>query len=96
MSVALMWVAFFGFIQLLGWLFYWQAEPTVFPPAHGHARPTLRMDLPADKEAERSWSGLTLLDHDRRVAEVSVVLHTPLHVTGLAILQRRAAYRIAL
>jgi len=49
MSVALMWVAFFGFIQLLGWLFYWQAEPTVFPPAHRHARPTLRMDLPPDK-----------------------------------------------
>ena len=50
MSVALMWVAFFAFIQLLGWLFYWHSEPTAFPgAAHRHAKPTLAMDVPPDK-----------------------------------------------
>jgi len=48
MSVALMWVAFFGFIQLVGWLFYWRSEPALFPGGHRHAKPTLRIDLPLD------------------------------------------------
>jgi hypothetical protein len=49
MSVVLMWVAFFGVLQLLGWLFYWSAEESSFPPAPDrHARPTLSMNLPLD------------------------------------------------
>jgi hypothetical protein len=50
MSVALMWVAFFGAIQLLGWLFYWHSEESGFAPVHGqrHAKPTLATDLPPD------------------------------------------------
>jgi hypothetical protein len=49
MSVVLMWVAFFGVLQLLGWLFYWHAEVSGFPPAPPrHARPTLSINLPLD------------------------------------------------
>jgi hypothetical protein len=49
MSVALMWVAFFGLIQLIGWLLYWKSEPSGFPTVgHRHAKPTLTMNLPPD------------------------------------------------
>ena len=49
MSVVLMWVAFFAVLQLLGWLLYWRAEESSFPPGPSrHARPTLSIDLPLD------------------------------------------------
>ena len=49
MSILLMWVAFFGVIQMIGWLFYWRSELPMFSGEQKHARRTLAMDLPPSK-----------------------------------------------
>lgn len=53
---ALIWVAFFGATQALGWLFYWRVEEPRFPEAHKHSKPTLVLEpipdpnMPAEPE----------------------------------------------